>query len=335
MAKKFDWSAPLYCNAHIAVAVGAEAGIVYERLRWMIQDSKDKKKTFGTVRDDGRRWVDFSYAQLLEWLPIFKNTKALRDVITKLEKAGLIDSEVFGSGKWYTISDLDPATLTKFVTPEPDENRQGYDKNRQPSLTKNDTPPDEIRHALIYKESESTSETPSEAIADSSSSATPPAPPPVAAAIEEEKERVIPSVLSLDERNLEAFAKLVGVYSGSSARMKAELAGGLQTILKDYPDIQPSSFQRFQEYHQEQNQNRHAGPRYALPTIKYVVGGWGLFNGWWESHRNASQWGFIPGTDNYLGMERWEWDELDSRRVGLSQTSRRHICRSAERRVAR
>ncbi|MBZ0316180.1 MAG: hypothetical protein K8L91_07170 [Anaerolineae bacterium] len=313
MAKKFDWSAPLYCNPYIAVAVGAEAGIVYERLRWMIQDSKGKKTAFGSIRKDGRRWVDFTYAQLLEWLPIFKSTKALRDVITKLEKAGLIDSETFPSGKWYTVSNLDPATLTKIVTPETDEICQGDDENRQSRVTKNDTPPDENRQPLIYMESESTSESTSEAVADSFSSTAPPATPPAI----EEKEIVPDSPVSgLDQRLLDVFAKLVGVYGGSSEQTKAELAGGLRTILKDYPDAQPSHFRHFNEYHQEQNQNRKTGPRYALPTINYVVGGWGQFMQWWESHRNASQWGFIPGTDHYLGMARWEWDELSDMESG-------------------
>ncbi len=156
-------------------------------------------------------------------------------------------------------------------------------------------------------------DTPQTEIADSFSSPTLSAPPVVAAVEEKEISKPSDPVLEMDEvsqRRLDAFAKLVGVYGGSSPRMKAELAGGLQTIMAHDPDVQPSSFQRFQEYHQEQNQNRKVGPRYPLPTIKYVVDGWGQFKAWWESRRTASQWEFIPGTENYLGMDRWEWDEL-------------------------
>ncbi|MBL1137567.1 MAG: hypothetical protein D8M56_19840 [Chloroflexi bacterium] len=310
MAKKFDWSAPLYCNPHIAVAVGAEAGIVYERLRWMIQDSTSKKKEFGSIRKDGRRWVDFTYAQLYEYLPIFKSVKALRDVMSKLEKAGLIDSETFGSGKWYTISDLDPASLTKIVT-ETDEICQGDDENRQSRLTKNDTPADENRHSPIDIDTESTSESDSEAVSDSFSSPTPPA-----VAGEEEEIKTSTPVLNLEQRLLDAFAKLVGVYAGSPEKTKAKLAGGLRVILAKFPDIQPSHFRRFNEYHREENLHRKSGRLYPVPSIDYVVGGWGLFVGWWESRGEEPRYEGIPGTENYLTMSMREWDELSDMESG-------------------
>lgn len=310
MAKKFDWSAPLYCNPHIAVAVGAEAGIVYERLRWMIQDSKGKKTEFGTIRDDGRRWVDFTYAQLLEYLPIFKTTKSLRDVITKLEKTGLIDSESFIGGKWYTVSDLDPASLTKIVTPEPDKNRLGDDENRHSGLTKNDTPPDENCQPLIYKESETTSETTSEAVADSSS----PTPSAPAAVVEEQEEiSKSPVVLSEIEVLEKAYRDLCGVWEGSSKAVRAQVKTNLALLLKDAPHLSAADFEDFKAYYDAVTARK---PHPIKPTPNFVTGGWQQFQAWQTQYLNETVWESLPGIDRSIAFTRNTWRDIQRANVG-------------------
>lgn len=309
MAKKFDWNAPLYCNPHIAVAVGAEAGIVYERLRWMIQDSKGKKTAFGSIREDGRRWVDFTYAQLLEWLPIFKSTKALRDVITKLEKAGLIDSETFPSGKWYTLSNLDPATLTKIVTPETDEICQGDDENRQSRVTKNDTPSDENRQPLIYKESESTSESISEAASDSSSS--PAAATPQTLAVEEKESSTASGpILEVDEGLIKAFAGLCKVPVADP-----KLPHLLHQIQMTDPQVAARDFRAFKMYY-EAVRDPKLKDRYETPAPLYVLNGWARFIEWWKSHQDGMVMGYLPGVDDSISLPRWSWVQVADWPVG-------------------
>lgn len=313
-----DYNKPLYCNVHVALAFNTDAGIVYERLKWLIQHSA-KEKQIGT-EFEGRWWVIFDYESLrVNYLPILKSAKALRDIIAKLEKHGLILSRQSRTGKWYAVGDVDPASLTSDVNLEsPETAVQCHPACRpaSPCLPPEVTQTDVLSQPLIYKDLESTLETTAEATEETTFSSSSTSPVPDTPAVEEKETSASVPVMDLDQRLLEAFAKLVGVYGGSSVQMKAALAGGLCTILKAYPDAQPSHFRHFNEYHQEQNQNRKTGPRYALPKIKYVVDGWGQFVQWWESHCNASQWGFIPGTDNYLGMERWEWDELSDMESG-------------------
>lgn len=327
MTKKFDWNAPLYCNAYIAATIGAEAGIVYERLRWMIQDCVGKKTEFGTLREDGRRWVDFTYAQLIEWLPIFKSTKALRDTITRLEKSGLLESEsIEGTTKWYTISNLDPATLTKIVRPDPDENRQTPclissdhpDENRQTTLTKNDTPPDENRQTLIYIDTESTPKQQSETTTDSSSSDLPPV---VIQHRPVEEEKLTPSAVeSLDTEVLliQSLAKLCKVSVKDT-----KLPHIIRQIRETDPQVTPGDFRYFQAYYDVVRDKGVKGDKYTYPFPLYVLNGWVKFKAWWQEHSEDSILGTLPGCGESLHMPRWFWVSLDELPVGDGVLSHR------------
>lgn len=326
MAKKFDWNAPLYCNAYIAATIGAEAGIVYERLRWMVQDCKGKKTEFGMVHDDGRRWVDFTYAQLYEYLPIFRSVKALRDVMTKLEKAGLIVSKALPRAKWYTISDLDPTTLTKIVSPETDENRQlscrnssGYaDENRHDGVTKIVSDADENRHPPYNKESESTPKQQSETTTDSSSSDLPPV---VIQHRPVEEEKLTPSAVeSLDTEVLliQSLAKLCKVSVKDT-----KLPHIIRQIRETDPQVTPGDFRYFQAYYDVVRDKGVKGDKYTYPFPLYVLNGWVKFKAWWQEHSEDSILGTLPGCGESLHMPRWFWVSLDELPVGDGVLSHR------------
>lgn len=273
MATKFDFNAPLYCNAYIAAGISAEAGIVYERLRWMVQDCKGKKTEFGTVHDDGRRWVDFTYAQLYEYLPIFKSVKALRDVMAKLEKAGLIESKSLPRAKWYTISDLDPATLTKIVT-VPCQNSSAYpDENRHPIMTKIVTHADENRHPPYNKESESTPKQQSETDTESFYSSDQPQPVPV-----EEKEKSILHFPVFEDELISKLAYVLGYSLQGSPKLvketKVTLAGIARELRTIDPAVKANDLARYLEYYHLQAPSR---PR---PAVRYVLKGWQGYKDW-------------------------------------------------------
>lgn len=313
MAKKFDWNAPLYCNAYIAATIGAEAGIVYERLRWMVQDCKGKKTEFGMVHDDGRRWVDFTYAQLYEYLPIFRSVKALRDVMTKLEKAGLIVSKALPRAKWYTISDLDPTTLTKIVSPETDENRQlscrnssGYaDENRHDGVTKIVSDGDENRHPPYNKESESTPKQQPEADTESFSSSDL---PPV---VTEEKEKLQSSMPSLEsnisnlenEKLIRRFAQIVGKNS-LVENTRTAILQAIETIRADGQAIETGDLDSYLEFYRLEKRTSY------LPSIGFVVNGWPGYKDWLQKRLEEIIGDTLPGTTDYLQLSRGDWQYI-------------------------
>lgn len=305
MATKFDWNAPLYCNAYIAATIGAEAGIVYERLRWMVQDCKGKKTEFGTLHEDGRWWVDFTYAQLFEYVPIFKSVKALRDVMTKLEKVGLIESKSLPRAKWYTISDLDPTTLTKIVS-EPCRKSSAYpDENRHDGVTEIVSDGDENRHPPYNKESESTPKQQSETTTESFSFSQPSTPTT-------EQKEIIPFILPEDDLMVQKLATLTGVNIEAENKLARQISVTLQGHIREIkrldPTLKATDFDRYLEYYQLQAPSR---PR---PTASYMIVGWKGYKTWLNEQQPAAPdvavGDFLPDTGLFVYALPVYWQQV-------------------------
>lgn len=323
MAQNFDWTKPLYCQPRIAQVIGHDAGIVYERLKYMIKESGRKKQEFGCIHEDGRRWVDFSYAQLFEFMPIFKSVKALRDVIGKLEKAGFIESKPVykGGSKWYTITDLDPETLTQDGTVEDDATGHGVRRAESGTMTPQVRDYDATgQGTLIYSNriiSESISESP-----DSSSSPPPdesPISPPIAK--EKELENIIP--LEIDslvenpksdhDQCIQSFARLCGFNINTSAAREItdKLGEGVADIRRTDKHLTARDFEYFRIYYDQLPPLPGGKKRPLCPAIKFVVTGWRGYCDWYNLWSEETEGRYLDG-QGYVQRPRWQWYEIEA-----------------------
>lgn len=331
MSRDFDWTKPVYCHPRIAQIIGFDAGVAYERLRYMVRDSSKKKVEFGCIHEDGRRWVDFSYAQLFAVMPFFKSVKALRDVIGKLEKAGLIESKPLykGGSKWYTITDLDPETLTQDGTVETDATGQGVRRAESGTMTPQVRDYDATGQGTHIYSNRIISESISEST-DSSSSPSPSDSQNSVLLGEKEKVEIIPD-LEIENPPLEtktpkpmpvignqpmiqALSMTCYGHYNLSAKTITKLAGGAARLLA--MGATPSDLRLFADYHTEQNAKRPPQDRHDYPTLDYVLDGWGKFIAWRDQRLDVEVTKFIPGTDFQKTYTRREWLRLEELAIG-------------------